>query len=567
MTRFRTRRARSERAGIRATTWWPLLGSVALAACIGDIGDPHGPAGGPPVEQPPETQGWKEPTLRRLTRSEFAHSVIDLLGPVTLGEVEADSIQEGFFAVGASQVALSPAGVTKYEQVLDVATAEAFADATRAAEVLACVPVGADDAACIDKALSRFGRRAWRRPLTDAELTRYRVLTAEMTEDTGDVVQGVRHAAWAMLQSPYFLYRVELGAPAEDESGRLKYSVWELASRLSFTLWNSVPDDELLDAAEAGELDDAAGVSAQAARMLADGRARQGVETFAVELYELWRMKQTFKDAELFPAWTPSLAESMRTDLLRRIEDAVFDEPADFLSLYDGRKAFVNNELAAIYGLPELETDAWRAVELPEGEMRRGLVGSGAVLAMNSLPGRTSATERGKFIADAMLCKTVPPPPPTVDTNLNPPEGSGPMTLRQKLEPHRADPACAACHGIMDPLGLALENFDSLGRFRETDQGLPIDATGELDGVAFADGRELATALREHPQAASCLVRKVYTFAAGRAPVALEDPLLEALGAELDAANNRFDALLLGLVQSDDFRYAQPLASVAAAGE
>ena len=443
---------------------------MALAACIGDIGDPHdGPAGGPPGEQTPEAQGWKEPTLRRLTRSEFAHSISDLLGPVTLGEVEADSIQEGFFAVGASQVALSPAGVTKYEQVLDVATAEAFADATRAAEVLACVPVTRTTRPA-STSVARFGRRAWRRP-SPTRAGRYRALTAEMTEDTGDVVQGVRHAAWAMLQSPYFLYRVELGAPAEDESGRLKYSAWELASRLSFTLWNSVPDDELLDAAEAGELDAAAGVGAQAERMLADGRARQGVETFAIELYELWRMKQTFKDAELFPAWTPSLAESMRTDLLRRIEDAVFDEPADFLSLYDGRKAFVNNELAAIYGLPELETDAWRAVDLPEDEMRRGLVGSGAVLAMNSLPGRTSATERGKFIADALLCKTVPPPPPTVDTNLNPPEGSGPMTLREKLEPHRSDPACAACHGIMDPLGLALENFDSIGRFRETDQG------------------------------------------------------------------------------------------------
>jgi hypothetical protein len=513
------------------------------------------------------------PTLRRLTRAEFTHAVHDLLGPVALGPVETDSSQEGFFSVGAARVALSPAGVAAYEQALDLATAEAFADPTSAASLVACMPADTADTACMRASIEAFGRRAWRRPLEPDETDRYLSIAQEVGTETGDPVAALRHALWGVLQSPYFLYRVELGSPSPDDDGRVKFSGWEMASRLSFTLWSTVPDDALLDAAESGELSVPEGIEAQAERMLADPRARQGVENFVAELYELWLLDEQTKDAELYPQWTPTLKEVMREELLARVDDVVFENPGDFLSLYDGKKVFVDNELARLYGLPEIEPDAFRVEMLPESDPRAGLIGSALVLAMNSLPARTSATKRGQFISEILLCRTVPPPPPTVDVNLDDDDGDGgPVehkTLREKLEPHRTDPTCAACHDITDPLGLALEHFDTTGQYRETDLGLAIDASGELDGVAFTDAADLAVLLREHPDAASCLVKKLYTYTAGRRPFAEESDALADLVDELAAEGGRFDRLLLSLVTHDDFRFAHPEESVLApdAGE
>ena len=520
--------------------------------------------GGDDTGEPDAPTSVPGPTLRRLTASEFTHSMQDLLGPVTLGAVEADSSQDGFFAVGASRVALSPAGVAKYEQAIGDATAQAFADPARAAQILSCLPTQLTDVVCMRDALATFGRRAWRRPLTGVELERYLGIATTIGSETGDVLVGLRHAVWALLQAPHFVYRVELGLPSADDGGRLKFTSYEMASRLAFTLWNTLPDEALLDAAEADLLADGPGVTEQALRMLADPRARQGVHNFVAELYGLWALGEKVKDDTIFPEWTPTLKAVMRDELLARVEDVVFDQPADFFSLYDGQKVFVNNELAAIYGLDPVEPDVFRAAVLPPDSPRRGLIGSALMLAMNSLPARTSATERGQFIAESLLCRTVPPPPPNVDTNLDDEEmqDPGPKTMREKLEPHRADPACSGCHNITDPLGLALEHFDTIGRFRATDQGLTIDASGELDGKYFADGAELAGLLREHPVVAACLVRKLYTYAGGRLPLAREADTLAEIEDELTLSGNRFDKLLIDLVTHDDFRFANPVGTV-----
>lgn len=542
---------------------------VASAGSDGsDAGEPTDSAAGSSDsgDGPAEPVAVPGPTLRRLTASEFTHSVTDLLGPVTLTAIEADAIQDGFYAVGAAQVALSPAGVGLYETALAGATAEAFADPARIPQIVACVPALLTDTVCLRDALASFGRRAWRRPLTGVELDRYLAIATKVGAETGDVVVGLRHAIWGLLQSPYFLYRVEIGQPSASDGGRNKFSSYEMASRLAFTLWNTLPDEALLDAAERDELTSAAGVEAQALRLLADPRAHQGVQNFVSELYGLWSLADKFKEDALFPEWTPTLRAVIRDDLVARIEDVVFTEPGDFFTLYDGHKVFVNNELARLYGLPEVEPDSFRAALLPEDGARRGLIGSAAILTMNSLPARTSATERGQFIAEALLCRTVPPPPPNVDTNLDDDamEMQGPRTLREKLEPHRSDPACAGCHNITDPLGLALEHFDTVGRYREFDQGLVIDASGELDGAPFLDAAELAVLLREHPESPRCLVRKLYTYSAGRSPFSPETATLKAIEAAMADGGNRFDLLLYTLVTHDDFRFAHPAGTVLA---
>jgi uncharacterized protein DUF1592/uncharacterized protein DUF1588/uncharacterized protein DUF1595/uncharacterized protein DUF1585 len=501
------------------------------------------------------------PTMRRLTTAELTHAMHDLLGPVTIGAVEPDSEQEGFFSVGAARIALSPSGVASYESTIDAALVEAFADPSG---LIACVPAGPDDVPCMQQAIAAFGRRAWRRPLEDDELQRWVAIATDVATETGDGLVGLRHALWGVLQSPYFLYRVELGTPSDADGGRLKYSAWEMASRLSFTLWSTIPDDELLDAARDGTLDTAEGVESQALRMLDDPRAHQGLENFVRELYGLWELDEKVKDPTLYPDWTPTLKETMRNELIARVDDVVLGDARDFFELYDGKQVFVDNELARLYGLPEVQPDAFRAAMLPDSDPRRGLIGSAVMLAMYSLPARTSATKRGQFIAETLLCRTVPPPPPNVDTNLD----DDPMnvgehhTLRELLEPHRADPACAACHNLTDPLGLALEHYDTMGRWRDTDQGLTIDASGELDGVPFADAAELAVLLRDHPDAPNCLVRKLATYGEGRLPFATELDALDAIEADFAAEDNRFDRLLLARVTHDDFRFANPAGSI-----
>lgn len=520
---------------------------------------------------PPAGDEVTAPTLRRLTQAELANSLHDLLGPVTVTAAEADSMQDGFFAVGASRVATSPAGVATYERVLDVATQEAFADPTAAATLVACLPSTPDDPDCLRESIASFGRRAWRRPLTPTEIDRYLAIATDIGLETNDGVAALRHAIWGLLQSPNFLYRVELGVPSEADGGRLRFTSFEMASRLSFTLWGTVPDEELLDTAEADGLATPAGIRDQAERMLADPRARQGVAKFTAEFYRLWQLEEKAKDSVAFPEWTPTLRAAMRDELLARIADVVFDQPDDYLTLYDSKEVFVNNELARLYGLPEVEPDAFRAAMLPDEDPRRGLIGSALVLAMNSLPARTSATERGQFITEMFLCKVVPPPPPEVDVDLDDDDGMGGpaehRTLREKLEPHRADPTCAGCHNLTDPIGLALEHYDTIGRYRETDLGLTIDASGELDGVPFADGSELAVLLRQHPDVQRCLVDKLYTYTAGRLPFRSEDDFLAAVEGDLDASGNRFDQLLLALVTHDDFRFAQPAGTTLASDE
>ncbi|HXK19224.1 MAG TPA: DUF1588 domain-containing protein, partial [Polyangiaceae bacterium] len=233
--------------------------------------------------------------------------------------------------------------------------------------------------------------------------------------------------------------------------------------------------------------------------------------------------------------------------------------PADFLSLFDSKTTFVNDELAKHYGLPAPAGSGFQRVTLAADSPRAGILGSGAILTGLALPERTVPTRRGKFIRDALLCQIVPPPPSNVMAQL-PTDRNPNDTIRKILTDHRSNAACAGCHALMDPIGLGLEAFDGVGHYRTTDKGQPVDATGELDGVPFNGLAELGKALRNAPVAGPCLVSKLYTQALGRAPVERDALVLDALATHFAAGGNRFDQLLLDLVASDGFRFVQPTA-------
>jgi hypothetical protein len=498
--------------------------------------------------------------LHRLTAWEFANSLQDLLGGgVPLAPVEADTLVGGFATVGASSVSLSPAGVDQYETVLGNATAYAFADATHASAVLSCLPKSTTDTACLTQALNGFGRRAFRRPLTSAETTLFLNLATNIgNQSDSDVLTGVRYAVWAILQSPQFLYRVELGTPSAADGGRMKYTSFEMASRLAATLWASVPDDALLDAAAQDALSAPAGSLTQAQRMLADPRVHRSLAAFVDQLFDAFSLSQADKDPTMFPAYTTTLRAAMLQELELRIDDLAFTQKGDYLSLFESTSTFVNKELAAFYGVPFTATDdGFHRVDFPAGSPRVGLLGSAAILAGHAHAQLTSPTLRGKFVDEMLLCETIPPPPPgTPPLPAMAPAGS---TVRQILSVHRSQAQCAACHALMDPIGFAMENFDTTGQYRTTDNGQSVDTTGTLNGVAFSNLAELGTVVRKNAVTGPCLVSKVYENALGRLPVDKDGVALNQLISQFSKAGNRIDQLLVDLVGNDGFRFVTPM--------
>ncbi|HVR60605.1 MAG TPA: DUF1592 domain-containing protein [Polyangia bacterium] len=502
------------------------------------------------------------PRIHKLTATEFANSVHDLLGDAApLGPVEPDTtIGFGFTSAAASVATVSPDGVAQYETATGAATDYAFGDPARAAALLPCMPSGPTDQACMKQALAAIGRRAFRRPLTDAEQARYVTLASTIAGNPGNTaLTGLRHAVWAILQSPSFIYRVELGTASQADGGRLKFNDFEMASRLAGALWASVPDDMLLDAAAQGQLSSADGVKAQAQRMLADARVHRAFTSFVADLYDKTELDQANKDPMLYPTFTTTLKAAMQQELEQRIDDVVFGAGGgDYLSLLDGKTAFVNNELAAHYGLPAVTPDAWRKVTLPDSSHRVGLLGAGAILAGQALPQRTSPTARGKFVNEALLCRVIPPPPDKVPPL--PDETDQPnTTVRQRLVKHRQDPSCAACHALMDPIGFGMENFDTVGKYRTTDNNQPIDATGTLGGMNFDGLGQLGGVLRQQPASAPCLVSKVYSYLLGRTINDKDASTIDALATFFGGNGNNVDKLLLQTVTSDAFRFVQPV--------
>jgi hypothetical protein len=495
-------------------------------------------------------------TLRRLTLDQYANTVRDLLGQsITLPtDLEPDTSLNGFASIGAARTAFSPRAIEQFETAALALSQQALADPTMRAALVTCTPTAAVDDACARKVVTSLGRRAWRRPLTPDEVNRYTAVATQASTTLMDFWNGLRFAVAGILQSPHFLYREELGTPVAATPSQRAFNGFEIATRLSYFAWGTTPDDLLLTAAEAGTLASDAGIREQADRLLASPRARAATEIFFNELLHLADLDDLPQVATVYPQVSPTLGASMRGETLRVLEDLAWNTASDFRDVLDTRSTFLNAELAKLYGVPAPAGTGFVKTTLPSDGMRLGLLGQGSFLALNAHVDSTSPTRRGKFIREVLLCQAVPPPPPDVDTTLPPNTGTMGLTMRQRLEKHRALPACAACHQIMDPIGLGLENFDGVGAFRTSEVGQTIDASGNLDGVAFRDARELAAALKNHADFASCLTRSVFRFATGHVETAGEEPTVLAISKNVAADGYRFRSLLLGLVMSPSFR-------------
>jgi hypothetical protein len=515
-------------------------------------------AGPPPIPEPPPFAPY-EASLHRLTRAQYANTVRDLLGDVSLPtDLEVDTPLHGFTTVGASELTVSPRAAEQYEEAARNLAAQVFADRGRAAAFVGCSPADAEDP-CVRDFLARFGRRAFRRPLGGDEIDRWQEVARRITANLGDIWIAMEMTTAGLLQSPHFLFRVEVGEPDPSDASRRRYTGLEMASRISYFIWSSTPDDALLDAAAAGELDTAAGVRSQARRLLDDPRARTSLIQFFSEYFKLDRLEGITKSAELFPQMSPTMGDSMRQEVLLLIDDIAFERDGDLREMLDTKTTFVNAELARLYQHPsEIPETGFTKISHAENSPRAGLLTTGAFLALNAHATVTSPTFRGRFIRQYLLCQEIPPPPAGVVTTLPEPDpDAGPETLRSRLERlHLAAPTCAACHNLMDPLGFALESFDAIGAYRTTENGLAVDTRGALDGETFTDAGELASILRQRTDVSGCVSRLLYRYATGHLETREERRVLDALGQQFAASSFSFGELVLAVVSSDGFRLA-----------
>src|SRR5438876_2386568 len=428
-------------------------------------------------------------------------------------------------------------------------------DAPSRRAIFVCYPKQpAEEGACANRILSRIARLAYRRPVTQQDVQTLLEFFNKGRRDGGTFDAGIQFALERLLVDPDFLLRVHRDSKQSESIYRL--SDLEIASRLSFFLWSSIPDERLLDFAERGQLSNPQTLERETRRMLADPRAIDSlVTTFAGQWLNLRRVEETVVDPGRYPNYDESLLQGFQRETELFIGSTI-GEDRSLAELLNAEYTFVNERLARHYGIPGVYGSRFRRVTLPNHDQRGGLLAQGALLATTSYPDRTSPVLRGKFLLNNILGLPVPPPPAGVDTNLTDKPGAMPKTIREKLAQHRTNPTCNGCHSVIDPLGFTLENFDVIGGWRTVDEtGRPVDATGEtLAGAKIEGLRGLrALLLDDHEQFPRTVTEKLMAYALGRRVEYYDRPAVRKIVHDAAAQNYRWSSLIIGIVKSSSF--------------
>ncbi len=486
---------------------------------------------------------------RRITRQQYNNIVADLLGDTTApaDALGPDARAFGYESNGEGEL-IALLSAEQYERVAQSVAARAVTDLPG---LVGCTLAGGAEGDCIDGFIRSFGRRAFRRPVRESERVRLRDFYSAQRLDH-DATESTRLLLQAILLSPQFLYRVEPepGAYVDD---------FTMASRLSFLLWNTAPDDALLDAAQSGSLSSAEGVAEHARLMLDDPRAEAMVTEFHRQWLLLDWVHTAAKDTTIFPEYSLAIQDRLVAETQTFVADAILHGDGTLGALLASHHTFLDAELAQYYGLLPPDAPPGTMVKVPLAPDRSaGLLTQGAFLAAHATSTTTSPVRRGKFVRERILCGEVPAPPPGVD--VTPPEPTPGTTTRQRYAEHSVDPVCASCHDMMDPIGLGFEHYDAIGRWRDTENGLTIDASVELIGVdAESDGSytglaELAEGLANSPTTRACVARQWFRFAYGRDDYAEHHvETVEELTAAFEASGGDVRELIVELTQRDMF--------------
>jgi len=515
-------------------------------------GDPGGGAPTPPSTLPPVSSCTSSAAtapgprlLRRLTASQLNASLRDLFRDPSVPQATFlnDPPALGFQVDAAALVVQDVMAQQLMDFTDQVAT---WVDAHQAA-VTSCKTT---DATCRQQFIRAFGKRAFRAPLTDAQVQTYETLLTSQTSFTDSVHVVVQ----AMLQSPYFLYRRELGAPSAN--GLYTLTPYEVAASLAYLLVGSTPDDALMAAADSGQLATPAQIDAQIARLLQDPRAHAGVSSFMGGWLGLDRVGTSVKDTSVYGALTPALRQSMLNETTSLLLD-VFDKHWTFADALTATYTFVDQGLASFYGIGGANGSQPTKVTLQPGQRNPGLLAHGSLLAGYATATSSSPVQRGKLVRTRLLCETLPPPPGGVPTDLVPP--SGVQTTRQHYEAHSKNAPCSGCHKFIDPVGFPFESYDGIGRYRSSENGLPIDPSGQLvslsgqPDVSFAGLDDLSHYLAASDQVKSCMVRYWSYFAYGEASWDQDGCTQDGIRAEATTKGFTLESVLEAIVHSPHF--------------
>ena len=505
-------------------------------------------------------------TMRRLTQEQYRNVIADIYGPDIniAGRMDPDIRKDGLLEIGATEATFTPGNLEQYDALARGIAGEVLAEKRRAA-FMPCKPASptAVDAACAKEVITSAGRLLFRRALTDKETTLYTGLANSAAEKVGDFYKGLEFGLASLMESPSFLFQRDMVLPDPSAKGQLRLDAYSKASRLSFFLWNSSPDDVLLAAAENGELDTDKGLAKQADRMIKSPRLKNGVRGFFGDFLQFTLFESLDKDPVIYPKFSQSVAEDAKEQTLRTITEFLVTENQDYRDLFTTHKTYLTRALGVVYQVPvPAATDSeWLPYEFPKDDLRGGLLTQLSFTAMYAHPGRSSPTLRGKAIREVLLCQTVPTPPVNVDFTVFEADshaGSPVKTVRERLSRHATDPACAGCHSFIDPMGLALENFDGLGEVRTQENGADIDTSGELDGVKFSSPAGLAEAMHNSPRTSSCLVKKVFAYGVGAAPGKSDEEFLKYLQTKFEEDKYSVPQLMRRIATSKSFYRVSP---------
>lgn len=460
-----------------------------------------------------------QPDVRRLTEDQYRNIISDVFGPsiIVAGRFDSPVRKEGLQAVGARNATVTSAAFAQYDEMARSISSQVLSEPRRQFIVPCATPGQATfDETCSTQFITEIGRLLFRRPMSDAETTGRVDIVRKATEELQDFKEGLEIGLTSLLVAPQFLFVADIVEQDPDKAGGYRLDAFSRATRLSFFLWNRSPDNALLRAAEAGDLNSEDGLENQVERMMGSPFLQDGVRAFFSDLLEFSEFSFLEKDSLIYPSFTSSTVQDAKEQTLRTIVDHVITKDADYRDLFTTRNTFMTSSLGLVYRVQvKAPPGTWEPYQFAADDPRIGIQSQLGFLALNSHPGRSSPTLRGKAIRNMLLCQDVPDPPPDVDfSGFNDPDSSS-KTARDRLTAHSTSPACAGCHKITDPIGLALEKFDGAGQFRQTENGAPIDTSGDLDGVAYADSEGLGLALRENPAATKCLINRLYAYGSG----------------------------------------------------
>ena len=491
--------------------------------------------------------------LRRLSRHEYDATIKDLFGFDSKwgASFTADTVVNGFDN-NASALKVTPLLADQARRA-----AEEIAELAMQSPggLVPCDPA-AGDAACADKFIDSFGKRAFRRPLDDADRKRYADLYAAVAADAG-FAEAVKTVISAILQSPYFLYRLELGG-LPDADGMVSLTQHEIASELSYFFWGSMPDQGLFAAADAGSLSSPEAIEKQARRLLADPRSDAVLERFTEQWLEIDRLASVPKDSAVFPELNASLRGAMSDETRRFISHVVREGTGTLPELFTAKYTFASPELAQFYGLPAPPAGVPGEPAMIDltGTPRAGLLTQGSLLTTHARPNASSPIHRGKVVRERLLCQSLPPPPPGL--NVQPPPVDPSKSTRERYIAHATVEPCQSCHRFIDPIGFGFEHFDGIGRYRDAEGAHAIDATGEIVATdstngAFDGAGELAAALAESPDVHACFALQWFRFAYGVEENASLSCAVDELSGELSASGLNIEELLVALTRTAHF--------------